>query len=335
MTEIPNHQRLTHYLLGTLPADEAERLDDLSVTDDDFAAQLSAAENDLVDSFVSGELSAKDAAQFKTAYLSSPRGREKVRFAESFFSFQQSHKIDSIAASADTSAAISSDISSEAKPKNRWGFLTMPWLVPQWGVAGAALLLLVASGYLLTSNLQLHQRIDRSEAERASLVQRDQDLQRQLEARPPAISATSGTEATQPGGNQSVGKAGSDKLAIDKLAIEKLKVAAFLLLPSLRDAGPPPVVSVSRDTDLVVLKLELESNDFSRYRAALVDSATRRTLWTSSDLKPFADGNKHAISFAFRSALLKAKNYLVQLNGVHPNGTAELISSYPFRGVVK
>lgn len=336
VTDIPNDQRLndqrlTQYLLGTLPAPEAERLDELSVTDDAFAAQLSAAENDLVDAFVSGELSATDAARFKAAYLSSPRGLEKVRFAESFFSFQQSHRIASIAASADTSYVESA--------KSRWRFFTMPWtrpwLVPQWGLAAAALLLLVASGYLVTSNLQLRRRIDRSEAERTSLAQKDQELQRQLEARPTANPATSGTEPTQPPQDQSIGKLGIDKTGIDKLGIDKLKIAAFMLVPSLRDSGPPPTVSASADTDLVVLKLELESNDFSRYRAAIEDSATRRTLWTSSELKPFADGDKHAVSFAFRSSLLKMQNYLVQLKGIHANGTAELVSSYPFRGVIK
>ncbi len=313
-----------------LPADEAEHLDELSVTDDDFAAELSAAENDLVDAFVSGELSATDAAQFKAAYLSSPRGREKVRFAESLLSFQQSHRIASLAASVDASVDTSLFTSREQKVRNHWSFFAMPRLVPQWGLAGVALLLMVASGYLVTSNLQLRQRIDRSEAERASLLQKDQDLRSQLEARPPAIPATSGTNTSQPPADQSIGKRG-----VDKLGLDRLKIAAFLLVPSLRDAGPPPAVTVSPDTDLVVLKLELESNDFSRYRVALVDSATRRTLWTSSDLKPFADGDKRAVSFAFRSSLLKLRNYLVQLNGVHANGAAELISTYPFRSVVK
>lgn len=305
MTETPNDERLTRYLLGSLPAEEAERLDELSVTDDDFAARLSAAENDLVDAFVSGQLSGDTAAQFKANYLSSPKRREKVRFAKSFFSFQQ-NRIDSIAAS--------SDISLTGNLESRWRFFQMPWLVPQWGLATAALLLLVASGYLVTANMQLRQRIDRSEADRASLSQREQDLQHQLATRTPASPETPDSA---------------------KAAFDKLHVAVFVLAPSLRDASRPPEVSVSPDTDFVVLKLLLESNAFSLYRAAITDSATRHVIWTSTDLKPFADGAKHAVSFAFRSNLLRQQNYIVQLTGIHAGGAAELVGSYPIRGVVK
>ena len=37
---------LVRYLLGSLPEDETERLDELSVSDDDFVWRLRAAEND-------------------------------------------------------------------------------------------------------------------------------------------------------------------------------------------------------------------------------------------------------------------------------------------------
>src|SRR5262245_12113371 len=79
-----NDQTITQYLLGALPATEAERLDELSFTDEDFAATLKAAENDLVDAYVQGELTGDALAQFESYYLASPRRREKVRFAQAF-----------------------------------------------------------------------------------------------------------------------------------------------------------------------------------------------------------------------------------------------------------
>jgi hypothetical protein len=46
---------MRQYLLGSLPGDEAERLDELSVTDEAFAEALSVAERDLIDAYVQGE----------------------------------------------------------------------------------------------------------------------------------------------------------------------------------------------------------------------------------------------------------------------------------------
>jgi hypothetical protein len=316
VTDIPNDPRLLRYLLGSLPAEEAEHLDELSVTDDDFAARLNEAENDLVDAYARGKLSAETAEQFDKVYLSTPGRCEKVRFAETFFSLQQS-KAASAASSASTWPA--------ENRKHRWRFPAMPWLFMQWGFAGAALLLLVTSGYLLTSNLRLRQRIDSSEQTRISLERQAQDLKHQVETQAPVTPPTSSTKTEQP----------SEDRLLAKLELGKLKVAAFVLLPSFRDSNLLPSVSVASDTDLVVIRLQLETNDFPRYRVAIQEPATRRSLWTSSDLKSFRDGEKRFVSFAFPPNILKAQNYMVQLKGVLANGTAELVSTYPFKGVVK
>jgi hypothetical protein len=78
-------QVLVQYLLDSLPAEETERLDELSVTDDEFATRLSVAENDSVDAYVRRELATDDADRFRSGYASSPRRLEKLRFAESLF----------------------------------------------------------------------------------------------------------------------------------------------------------------------------------------------------------------------------------------------------------
>ncbi|MFN2493080.1 MAG: hypothetical protein ABR501_09385, partial [Pyrinomonadaceae bacterium] len=71
-------QTVTQYLLGSLPEAEAERFDELSFTDDEFADALMAAEKDLVDAYVQGELTGAELEQFKSHYLASPLRREQV-----------------------------------------------------------------------------------------------------------------------------------------------------------------------------------------------------------------------------------------------------------------
>ena len=78
----PDDSVLVRYLVGSLPDAEAERLDELSVADDEFALRLSAAEHDLVDAYVNGELSGDTLDRFRSRYLTAPARGEKVAFAE-------------------------------------------------------------------------------------------------------------------------------------------------------------------------------------------------------------------------------------------------------------
>lgn len=70
-----------HYLLGLLPEEDAERLDELCVADDNVASRLCAVENDLVDAYIRGTLAEDALKRFESFYLASPRRREKVMVA--------------------------------------------------------------------------------------------------------------------------------------------------------------------------------------------------------------------------------------------------------------
>ena len=76
--------QLQDYLLGRLADAEAAPLDELSISDEEFASRLRAAEHDLVDAYVRGELTGKILDDFQTHYLASPRRREKVALARGF-----------------------------------------------------------------------------------------------------------------------------------------------------------------------------------------------------------------------------------------------------------
>jgi len=72
---------LVRYLLGELSEADAERLDEQSVVDDDFAARLRLVEDDLVDAYASGRLTGERRKRFEGHYLASPRRRERSSFA--------------------------------------------------------------------------------------------------------------------------------------------------------------------------------------------------------------------------------------------------------------
>src|SRR5262249_31757326 len=73
--------QLIRYLVGALSEDETNRLDELSVVDDELAGRLRALEDDLVDAYASGTLKGETLERFETFYLASPQRRAKAEFA--------------------------------------------------------------------------------------------------------------------------------------------------------------------------------------------------------------------------------------------------------------
>ena len=320
VTYIPDDRLLTQYLFRSLSEQETERFDELSVVDDDFAARLNTVENDLVDAYVRGELPAEEARRFQSSYLSSPRRREKVRFAATLVSFEQRAANKPMVARPEGGRAEKKPESAGKRFFGNWfgtSRRASTWFNAQWGLAGAALVLLIAGGYLLNSNRELRQEVKKADSDRAALVQQMGQLQQRIAITAATTPTSQGTHDRSP------------------LALDHPGVAAFMLSPSLRGAAALPTVSWSANTDLVVLMLELESSGFSNYRVTIQDPSSRRAAWQNHAVKPASEGDRRVLTIAFPPSALTSGNYVVQLEGVRTNGATELVSSYPFRGVVK
>jgi hypothetical protein len=162
-------QVLVRYLLGLLPDEETVRLDELSITDGEFAWRLKAAENDLVDSYVSGDLSGETLERFQSVYLSSGAHREKVGFAESLL----------VAGKRGTAVT---QVRAKAAP---WRWL----IFPPRALAACALVLLLVAGFLVWEDIGLRRRLAQTEIERSNLAQEVRSLQSRVEAPVPATNA--------------------------------------------------------------------------------------------------------------------------------------------------
>ena len=294
-----NDELLTRYLLGDLPAEQAEQLDELSVADDEFAWRLSGVENDLVDGFVRGELKGENLQKFGSVYLSSSRRRQKVEFAAGLLELERRAALQ--AASPKRSKVSTS----------RWG-----WLggisFQQWGFAAAAVALLLIAAFLFTDNLRLRRQVDQANSNSS---QHDQQLQQELDRQRAA-------NAEIQGRLDHASSAGQD--------LSRLKTISLLLPSPTRGVGPLQNVSVHPGTDLVVVLLTLESDDFPQYRVALKDPATQQEVWHSPDLSASSAAGHKAVAASVPAKLLQQQHYLAELTGVRRNGATEPIGDYPF-----
>src|SRR5258706_8231199 len=82
LTEERNSQTSEkRYLLGKLSEEEAIRLEEHYFSDDAAFEEIGIAEDELIDAYVRGDLSAADREQFQRSLVSSERLGERVEFA--------------------------------------------------------------------------------------------------------------------------------------------------------------------------------------------------------------------------------------------------------------
>jgi hypothetical protein len=135
-----SQQDLIQYLLGSLPDSESERFDALSVSDAEFADELSAAENDLVDAYIQGGLSGETLARFEAHYLASPLRREKVEFARAFQTYGEGQVPEPAPAATKREPATAGFFT--------WlGLITNQTAAVRWSLAFAASVLLAAGAW--------------------------------------------------------------------------------------------------------------------------------------------------------------------------------------------
>jgi len=296
--------QLVQYLLGKLPAEESERLDELSVTDDDLARRLRDTENDLVDAYVHSELSGKTLEEFRTFYLSSAKRREKVAFAEGLLQFQAS-----AARVATQSTKTPSFFSRMFAPRR---------MILQF--AAAAFVMSLILGYLLFDNARLRYQMDDARTRQSSLEQNKQKLENELREQRTA-NADSQKEPGLDGKNRA--------------DLDQLKTLSLMLPPPARGLSSVKTITVHPNVDLLVLVLALESADFPQYRVTLKDPATNEVVWRSADLEAASAGNKPGLTVSFRAGLLKTQNYVAEVAGLSDAGKAQIIGDYPFHVVLK
>jgi anti-sigma factor RsiW len=73
---------LKRYLLGWLEPEEQERLEKQLLTNDEYFEELLAAEDELIDSYVRGDLSEPERESFAQHFLAASERRQKLSFAE-------------------------------------------------------------------------------------------------------------------------------------------------------------------------------------------------------------------------------------------------------------
>jgi hypothetical protein len=284
---------LVRYLLGELSDEDAERLDERSLADDDFAARLRLVEDDLVDAYAAGRLAGERLKRFESFYLASPRRREKTAFAKRLL---QTVEREALRRESDRAAT--------AQRGNRVWFPL---------AAAAAVALCLLSGWLLVRDARI----------RTALYDAQQ--------RVAAADRRAGELSTQLAGEQQAAAAARASLA-DARAAQPASTVALVLLPQTRGVGPVPIVAVGRD-GAVPIELAIDAADRASFEAALRDPATNAIVWRSGPIAAVRSRPAPLLAVSVPASILKSQHYTIDVFARRGGGTGDFVGSYAFEVV--
>jgi len=293
---------LRKYLLGDLPEKEQESLELWLMSEEEAYDLLSAAEDDLIDQSIAGNLDRHELERFNNHFLTAPARKRKLWFSQGFQNFVAEH--------------LNNTTQEVPTPFTFWGLFRRQ---PVFAYAAAALLVLVMGGGLW-GGLQyqdLQRRLSATEAQFA--VDREAFI-RQLNER----------------------KAFADRMQSELGELEQIvanvksapapdAVVAVILTAGLTRASTElPIVKLSSKAQVVELSLPLLDGGYDSYRAVLFDESGIE-IWTRDGLPAKTTGEDKTVAFVVPIDRLTAGDYVVRLSGHSGLNPPEDITTYPFR----
>jgi hypothetical protein len=289
-------RQLSRYLVGLLPPEETEWLDEASIVDDEVALRIGVLEHELVDAYVTGTLAGDMLEPFESRYLTTPRRRRHVEFARRFLT------------AVDRAAHPGTEDGSQAASRSR---RSARWMA-------AAALVLLTSGALLFQIVRLQTGLNLARTERTALDSRARTLAQQLtEQRAANAAVTRELERVRESAAAARPRLGTQTIAL-------------VLQPQTRALGPVPTLAIPPGVDLVAFALRLESNEASRYRVVLRDPASDRAVWTSDPIAATALGSGPAVLLVIPARVIEPRHYSLVLMDASAR-TGDVVGSYTFQ----
>ena len=337
MTNTYDKEKLYSYLLGSLPDEDIELLDELTFTDPAFADSVNIAEKDLVDSYVNGGLEGSQLENFESHYLASPIRRKNVQFARAFKDFAAREQLAGESRSARAPLV--------STPGTKSGFSAFLESLRGFGfgqpiVAVAAvvpvLALIALSAWLLIGGIG-RGPVGNDVALTNGQNSVNSPVNQAITTITPLPTATE--TASNGNGNLSNGKptpsVTPEPKTSPKEPVEPTRptIATFVLLPPLRGGEKLAQVSVPPQTDTAAFTIKLDSNDYASYRIDLRNTDSGRSVWQAGRVKPGGKGAQSSLGVRVPAKLLKSGIYSFAVSGIAPDDTTENIGDYAFRVV--
>jgi hypothetical protein len=291
------------YLLGDISKEERARVEDQYFANSDMFEELLAAENDLIDCYVRGELNELDRKKFEKQFLSSPQRHARVEFARALN--QVSHQ------------------TADAKKTFRWGkvwaYRSGRYLISRWALAGVALVIVAAGSWLIVQNQRLRGELQQAQAKEVDLERSEDTLRQQI-----------GSLQTNPVTQRQESQSGSDVAKMEKPFPD---VTLRLTSDMARGGGRQNTLTLPSGGLWVRLELVVDRDEYASYQA-FIKTVDGTEIEHVEGLRSQKTGAERVVVARFPSKLIRSGDYIVTLNG-SGNANTDATQAYSLRVVRK
>jgi hypothetical protein len=306
---------IRRYLLGELAEADQTALERELLTDRSKFDQVWAVENELVDSYVRGEMSNADRERFEAHYLASPLHRERVVIAESFL--------------ADIDKGVGKTVEARGKESALSWRSRFPLRSPR-PVVGVVLVLALLLAFSLVWSYVEKDRLTgqiadlqkEAQTERTFLKQRERELaSRNQEYEKEIADARQRNERLN---------AELEPLRQGRQAAPST-VLSFPLAPApVRGEKPLPLTTISLSAGKAQLLMELTGADYANYQVSLQTVEGREILRRRTGKVRFGKYRAFA-TLPVNAGELGRGDYILILFGRTSDGRSQEIDRYFFR----
>jgi hypothetical protein len=285
---------LIRYLLEELPEDQVEQIEQKYFSSDESFEEVEHAEAELIDLYVSGALQPRQRQKFEKLYLSVPKRRQRVQFAEA------------LRTKASEVPAVSSTFGKSS--------------VATKLLAAAMVIFALAGAWLVrelvrvrAENATAREEIKRLKDSSTSEQQRKkiEELTKELDK----ARIQEDTKLPQPVHG----------------ARPQPSILAVVMNPGLvRDASGMKTLNVTPTIDFIRFELKMDRDPFDAYRVSL-QTADGDELWSMGLLRPSNTVSGKTIVFDLPSGRVEPRDYVLLLQGKSSGTKFQNVSAYPFR----
>jgi len=316
---------IIRYLLGGLSAAESDALAERYLDDDELFEEIKLVEEELIDSYLRGELTKAQRRAFETSYLGTPARRERVRSAIAFR--QAIHAFQPLS----TTGLIEVEGNVRRKTWLKFFRPVSRLLIPTMAVV--IVFLAIGVTLAIIQNVRLQRRINQTQAEKKNLKEQERQALDELDEQK-AVNAKLRDE-NQLMRNQSDqlrGELERLKLPPQHANRQSPDVSYELAFNLVRGVGSAATLEIPRRARLAELKLNFEPNDFKRFHIELQRADVRK--WSKDFVRQEIATSRKQVAIKIPADLLSTGEYILTLSGL-PNSDRHLVADYRFRVVRK
>ena len=316
-----NEELIARYLLGELTEEQQVEIEDRAFSDKEYLATITEVENDLIDEYVRGELSAAERQRFEGRFLASAERRKRVEFARALRTV--------VSESTGQEKKVVQKAATWSWRESLYAFLNGLNPAARLAFVAAMVLLVVGAAWLFAETLRLRRQVTQLQAENQSRQgfqqALDQERKRNDELNARLDQEKQQREQTDESLRQLTETAEATNPAPPPV------IASLTLLPGLsRGGNHKPSLALSNDARLVRLQIGIDPDEQYKTFAVELRTLAGRQVWNRENLTARTRRGTRAVGLTLPATVLKSGEYELRLLGLTGGGNPEDVGFYYF-----